>query len=124
MNSDMKKYIREVKLILPLNLKEKNEFILMLENRIKESHLSTYKEIVNELGTPNEVASSFIEDMDTDILIKSIEKTNTIKKTAIAIIIIILTCALTVTTYELYEYKKLCDEIRQHQPVEVETTIE
>lgn len=80
MNSDMKKYIREVKLILPLNLKEKNEFILMLENRIKESHLSTYKEIVNELGTPNEVASSFIEDMDTDILIKSIEKTNIIKK--------------------------------------------
>lgn len=124
MNSDIKKYIREVKLILPLNLKEKNEFILMLENRIKESHLSTYKEIVNELGTPNEVASSFIEDMDTDILIKSIEKTNTIKKTAIAIIIIILTCALTVTTYELYEYKKLCDEVRQQQPVEVETTIE
>lgn len=74
MNNDIKKYLNEVKLIIPLNSKEKKEFILMLENRIKETHLLTYEEIVNELGKPNEVVSSFIDDIDTNELIKSIKK--------------------------------------------------
>lgn len=124
MNNDIKRYLKEVKIIIPLNSKEKQDFLLMLEKRINETHLSTYEEIVNELGKPNELASSFIDDIDTNTLIKSIKKTNIIRKTAITIIVIILSCSIIVTTYKLYEYKKLCDEVRQHQPVEVETTIE
>lgn len=124
MNNDIKRYLKEVKIIIPLNSKEKQDFLLMLEKRINETHLSTYEEIVNELGKPNELASSFIDDIDTNTLIKSIKKTNIIRKTAIAIIVIILSCSIIVTTYKLYEYKKLCDEVRQNQPVEVETTIE
>lgn len=124
MNNDIKKYLNEVKLIIPLNSKEKKEFILMLENRIKETHLLTYEEIVNELGKPNEVVSSFIDDIDTNELIKSIKKTSIIKKTAITIIVIILSCSLIVTTFELYKLNKLYDEVKQHQPVQVETTIE
>lgn len=96
----------------------------MLENRIKETHLLTYEEIVNELGKPNEVVSSFIDDIDTNKLIKSIKKTSIIKKTAITIIVIILSCSLIVTTFELYKLNKLYDEVKQHQPVQVETTIE
>ena len=124
MNNDIKRYLKEVKIIIPLNSKEKQDFLLMLEKRINETHLSTYEEIVNELGKPNELASSFIDDIDTNTLIKSIKKTNIIRKTAITIIVIILSCSIIVTTYKLYEYKKLCDEVRQHHPVEVETTIE
>ncbi len=124
MNNDIKRYLKEVKIIIPLNSKEKQDFLLMLEKRINETHLSPYEEIVNELGKPNELASSFIDDIDTNTLIKSIKKTNIIRKTAIAIIVIILSCSIIVTTYKLYEYKKLCDEVRQNQPVEVETTIE
>ncbi len=119
-----KKYLSEIKLIILLNSKEKKEFILMLENRIKGTHLSTYEEIVNELGKSSEVASSFIDDMDTNDLIKSIKKTNIIKKTSIIIIVIILTCTLIVTIYRLYKLNKLYEEVRQHQPVQVETTIE
>ncbi len=124
MNNDIKKYLKEVKLIIPLNSKEKKEFILMLENRIKETHLCTYEDIVNELGKSNEVASSFIDDIDTNNLIKSIKRTSIIKKTALIIITIILSCSLIVTTYELYKLNKLYEEVRQHQPVQIETTIE
>ncbi len=123
-NNDIKKYLKEVKLIIPLNSKEKKEFILMLENRIKETHLCTYEDIVNELGKSNEVASSFIDDIDTNNLIKSIKRTSIIKKTALIIITIILSCSLIVTTYELYKLNKLYEEVRQHQPVQIETTIE
>ena len=124
MNNDIKKYLKEVKLIIPLNSKEKKEFILMLENRIKETHLCTYEDIVNELGKSNEVASSFIDDIDTNNLIKSIKRTSIIKKTALIIITIILSCSLIVTTYELYKLNKLYEEVRQHQPVQIKTTIE
>lgn len=123
-NNDIKKYLKEVKLIIPLNSKEKKEFILMLENRIKETHLCTYEDIVNELGKSNEVASSFIDDIDTNNLIKSIKRTSIIKKTALIIITIILSCSLIVTTYELYKLNKLYEEVRQHQPVQIKTTIE
>lgn len=74
MNNDIKRYLKEVKIIIPLNSKEKQEFILMLENRIKESKLITYQQVVDELGNPNELASSFIDDIDTNTLIKSIKK--------------------------------------------------
>ena len=124
MNNDIKKYLNEVQLIIPLNSKEKKEFILMLKNRINETHLTTYEEIVNELGKSNEVASSFIDDIDTNNLIKSIKRTSIIKKTALIIITIILSCSLIVTTYELYKLNKLYEEVRQHQPVQIETTIE
>lgn len=124
MNNDIKRYLKEVKIIIPLNSKEKQEFILMLENRIKESKLITYQQVVDELGNPNELASSFIDDIDTNTLIKSIKKTNIIRRATIAIILIVLSCTLVVTSYRLYNLNKLYDEVRQQQPVEVETTIE
>lgn len=124
MNNDIKRYLKEVKIIIPLNSKEKQEFILMLENRIKEAKLTTYQQVVNELGNSNELASSFIDDIDTNTLIKSIKKTNIIRRAAIAVILIVLSCTLVVTSYRLYNLNKLYDEVRQQQPVEVETTIE
>lgn len=124
MNNDIKRYLKEVKIIIPLNSKEKQEFILMLENRIKESKLITYQQVVDELGNPNELASSFIDDIDTNTLIKSIKKTNIIRRATIAVILIVLSCTLVVTSYRLYNLNKLYDEVRQQQPVEVETTIE
>ncbi|MCI9092907.1 MAG: hypothetical protein HFF36_03830 [Coprobacillus sp.] len=124
MNNDIKRYLKEVKIIIPLNSKEKQEFILMLENRIKEAKLTTYQQVVDELGNPNELASSFIDDIDTNTLIKSIKKTNIIRRAAIAVILIVLSCTLVVTSYRLYNLNKLYDEVRQQQPVEVETTIE
>ena len=124
MNNDIKRYLKEVKIIIPLNSKEKQEFILMLENRIKESKLITYQQVVDELGNPNELASSFIDDIDTNTLIKSFKKTNIIRRATIAVILIVLSCTLVVTSYRLYNLNKLYDEVRQQQPVEVETTIE
>lgn len=124
MNNDIKKYLNEVKIIIPLNSKEKQNFLFMLEDRIKETKLMTYQQIVDELGTPNELAASFIDDVDTDDLIKSIKKTNIIRNTAIVIILIILSCSLIITTYRLYNLNQLYEEVSQQQPVEVETTIE
>ena len=99
MNNDIKKYLNEVKIIIPLNSKEKQNFLFMLEDRIKETKLMTYQQIVDELGTPNELAASFIDDVDTDDLIKSIKKTNIIRKTAIVIILIILSCSLIIKDF-------------------------
>ena len=67
MNKDSKKFIKYVKRIIPIHSKDKREFILLLTQRIKEFsddlERCTYQDIVNEFGTPNEVAGSYIENM-------------------------------------------------------------
>ena len=37
MNSDIKKYINEIKKIIPINSKDKKDFLKMMEQRILES---------------------------------------------------------------------------------------
>lgn len=120
MDNNVRKYLKEINLIIPLNSKEKKEFILMLENRIKETHLFTYEEIVNELGKPNEVASSFIDDMDTEILIQKLRK----KKYVQWIVAIIIICIISVSLFKIWRLNQLYEEVREQQPVQIETTIE
>ena len=70
MNSDIKKYINEIKKIIPINSKDKKDFLKMMEQRILESsnleNKCDYDNIVKEFGKPNEVAASYIEEIDTE----------------------------------------------------------
>ena len=76
MNKDSKKFIKYVKRIIPIHSKDKREFILLLTQRIKEFsddlERCTYQDIVNEFGTPNEVAGSYIENMESNEEVKII----------------------------------------------------
>ena len=83
-----------------------------------------YDDIVNRFGSPASIVHAYIEDLDTDVLIKNIKRTKIIKKAAITILAIVLSCSLIITTYRLYKLNKLYEEVKQHQPVQVETTIE
>ena len=78
MNKDSKKFIKYVKRIIPIHSKDKREFILLLSQRIKEFsddlERCTYQDIVNEFGTPNEVAGSYIENMESNELIKKLNR--------------------------------------------------
>ena len=76
MNKDSKKFIKYVKRIIPNPIQRlKENLYLLLSQRIKEFsddlERCTYQDIVNEFGTPNEVAGSYIENMESNELIKN-----------------------------------------------------
>ena len=62
MNKEIKKYIKYVKKIIPFYSKDKKEFLKLLTQKIiefsNEHDSCSYQDIVDEFGSPNEVAGS------------------------------------------------------------------
>ena len=78
MNKEIKKYIKYVKKIIPFYSKDKKEFLKLLTQKIIEfsnTHPNfTYQNIIDEFGSPNEVAGSYIETLNSDEIIKKLNK--------------------------------------------------
>lgn len=123
MNSDIKKYINEIKKIIPINSKDKKDFLKMMEQRILESsnleNKCDYDNIVKEFGKPNEVAASYIEEIDTDTILKILKRKQYIKwLISILIIAIILISIFKVYRLnQLYEIAK--NELDLHEELEI-----
>ncbi len=128
MKNCIKEYLDNCKTLLPMYGKNEKLYIQRMSNRLlefeEEKNDMNYDDIVNRFGSPASIVNAYIEDLDTAVLIKNIKRTRIIKKMSVIILMIILSCSLIVTAYELHKYNQLCEEVRQHQPVQVETTIE
>ena len=78
MNKEIKKYIKYVKKIIPFYSKDKKEFLKLLTQKIIEFSNTqpncTYQNIIDEFGSPNEVAGSYIETLNSDEIIKKLNK--------------------------------------------------
>ena len=78
MSNDIKKYIKYVKKIISIHSKDKKEFIQLLTQKIiefsNEHDSCSYQDIVDEFGSPNEVAGSYIESLENDDIIKQLNK--------------------------------------------------
>ena len=78
MNKEIKKYIKYVKKIIPFYSKDKKEFLKLLTQKIiefsNEHDSCSYQDIVDEFGSPNEVAGSYIESLENDDIIKQLNK--------------------------------------------------
>ena len=92
MNSDIKKYINEIKKIIPINSKDKN-----LENKCD------YDNIVKEFGKPNEVAASYIEEIDTDTILKILKRKQYIKW----LISILIIAIILISIFKIYRLNQL-----------------
>lgn len=93
MSNDIKKYIKYVKKIIPIHSKDKKEFIQLLTQKIiefsNEHDSCSYQDIVDKFGSPNEVAASYIETLNSDEIIKKLNKKKIIN---IFISVIIILC--------------------------------
>ena len=112
MNKEIKKYIKYVKKIIPFYSKDKKEFLKLLTQKIIEfsnTHPNfTYQNIIDEFGSPNEVAGSYIETLDSDEIIKKLNKKKIIN---IFISVIIILC-ISVWGFERYRINQLIDEAK------------
>lgn len=107
MNNDIKKYINEIKKIIPINSKDKKDFLKMMEQRILESsnleNKCDYDNIVKEFGKPNEVAASYIEEIDTDTILKILKRKQYIKW----LISILIIAIILISIFKIYRLNQL-----------------
>ena len=112
MSNDIKKYIKYVKKIIPIHSKDKKEFIQLLTQKIiefsNEHDSCSYQDIVDEFCSHNEVAGSYIETLDSDEIIKKLNKKKIIN---IFISVIIILC-ISVWGFERYRINQLIDEAK------------
>ena len=112
MSNDIKKYIKYVKKIIPIHSKDKKEFIQLLTQKIiefsNEHDSCSYQDIVDKFGSPNEVAASYIETLNSDEIIKKLNKKKIIN---IFISVIIILC-ISVWGFERYRINQLIDEAK------------
>ena len=112
MNKDSKKFIKYVKRTIPIHSKDKREFILLLTQRIKEFsddlERCTYQDIVNEFGTPNEVAGSYIENMESNELIKKLNRKKLLKYFLSTLLILITL----LWGFKMYRLNQLYEEAK------------
>ena len=112
MNKEIKKYIKYVKKIIPFYSKDKKEFLKLLTQKIIEFSNTqpncTYQNIIDEFGSPNEVAGSYIETLNSDEIIKKLNK----KKIINIFISVIIILYISVWGFERYRINQLIDEAK------------
>lgn len=123
MNSDVKRYINEIKRIIPINSKDKKDFLKMMEQRILESssleNKCDYDNIVKEFGRPNEVAASYIEEIDTDTILKILKRKQYIKWVVSILIIFIVVISM----FKMYRLNQLYETAKNELYLHEETEI-
>lgn len=110
MKNDVKTYLKEIKLLIPLNSKEKKQFLDMLKEQIYASNIIMYNELIQHFGTPNEVAASYIENLDTNTIIKKLKIRNYLK----VIALIIVFCILLTSLFRMYRLNQLYEEAKMN----------
>lgn len=94
MNKDSKKYIRDLKLFLPVHGKKEKQLFSDIKSRLEELNADspkiTYDQICDKLGAPQEVVSEYFFNSNTEYLVEKLRSTQYIRRAFIAIIIAIL----------------------------------
>lgn len=95
-NRAARQYMQEVKAMLPGAGKQKkailNRIRTTVEEYLADSPNAVYEEIVSRLGSPNQIAASCLEEMDTAELMKQLrtKKKMVCIVTAAALVIVML----------------------------------
>lgn len=91
---EIKRYLREINRMLPATCQVKKKIKAMisenLNNRINESPNKDISKVIEEFGTPDTVAASYIEEMGTAEILKGYQK----RKTIITIVTVGVAAAL------------------------------
>lgn len=123
LNNEAKIYYKKIKKLITFSSKDKDEFLSIIEKRLidycSDVDDISYDKLVVEFGTPNEVACSYVESLDTDQLLKQIK----IKRAIQAMFVIICICILSYTVYNMYNLNRLYNEAKQSLDIHEETTI-
>lgn len=117
--NDTKKYLRNIKKLFPIYGKKEKEFLHSIQHQIGNIDNCQYDNLVEELGDPTDIISSYYQQIDKDYLMKKLNIKKIIKFACILItIFVLLTCL-----WRVYVLNKAYEEF-QKQNFYFEETIE
>ena len=103
MSKHLKRYCRAVRRDLPCSgkLKQKilTEISMSVRTYLEENPSASYTEIENKFGTPQQITSAYLDEMDHQVLAKELKlKSKIVKIVATALIASLLMFAATLIT--------------------------
>jgi hypothetical protein len=123
-NKEIREYISNIKILLPVYSKSERLFIKQLSDNIGDyvdnNADVSMKDIIVQFGNPNEVVQNYIETMDTDKLIKRISSSKLIQR---IFIIILITAVIGLVIFGTFCYKGY-QYYKKTVVTEIETVIE
>lgn len=113
-------YYKNVKKLMPLYGKREKEFLKSLEERLEVLKDCGYDNIVEELGEPKDMISTYYQNIDNDDLLKKVS----IRKFIKVSIVILLIVVSVFCCYKAYIFQKEYDEIQNSKDGYFEEVIE
>ena len=107
-NKAARQYLREVKALLPGAGTQKKEIVhrigTMVAEFLAENPEADYEAIVSRLGSPNQIAASCLEEMDTAEVMKKLHTKKRIVciVAAAALAVVLLWAGVVAATYETH----------------------
>ena len=115
MNKEIKRYLKEIKNLLPVYGKKEKAFVMMIKTSILETYGTEstvgYDMICSEFGSPKEIVISYFAEVDDDELYKRVRFSKMIKIAAIFIVLIVAATAVFKSILLYDSYKKSVDAI-------------
>ena len=122
MNKEMKRYLKDIKLLLPIFGKEEKKYYQQLKKHIIKTfnNQTSYSEIVEEVGEPYEVVQAYYEEVG----IKQFMFRLRLQKYIHYISIVIIATTIVLGLFRIYYLSSLYGEVKNAQPITVEEIIQ
>lgn len=115
--NDTKKYLKNIKRLFPIYGKKEKEFLHGIQQQINNIDDCHYDNLVEELGEPTDIISSYYQQIDESYLMKKLNIKKIIKFACILItIFVLLTCL-----WRVYVLNKAYEEFQRQNFEWVET---
>lgn len=123
MNKDVKKYLKNVKLLFPVFSKSERMYYQQLKDTLLKNYNNSaisYNDIVEKIGEPYELVQAYYEEVNTQQLMKKLKIQSWIRYIGVIIVATVIIVSLLRSFY----LNKLYEEFKEAQPVSTEEIIE
>ncbi len=127
MNKEIKKYIKDIELMFPIMQKEEKEYIKRIEQSIMkqcDNQQIAYQDLVNQYGTPTDIMTAYVNDIDTEEFVFKTRKHRKNRKIIIGTCFCVVLCTLIVSLWRIYQINQEREDFMNHVPVEYIEEIE
>lgn len=96
MNKEQKRYLKEIKALLPVYVKYEKRFFHDIKDAICEldaEHI-TYELLCRELGRPEDLIVNYYQEIDSAYLRKQLKRTRSIKSAVLIIVLLAIGISL------------------------------
>lgn len=115
-----KKYLKNIKKLLPMYGNDEKAFLNVIQNQINGFDNYNYNQLVAEFGEPKDVVAIYLKQADNDKLLQNVNIRRIIKITCIILTVV----ALFICLWRIYILNQAYDNFHDSVPVEYEETIE